>query len=220
MAICQRQDVSHTIDTALGVTYDVSDIDKTFLSVMTDERNSIVYLYFLASCSILSIYRPKSLCAIWPRTSNKSSRRHFLISLPNSESPRLSFLFVLVICFLSSRALVLLQADMATVRYIDVHQLTVALSLILSAQKDVQRMLAAWEALDVQPLLDQCALASNCDPSLLEPMLKGFHLWLVQVEAAPSRGGKAIESLGKFVDQVLRDAQGSHPGRLPVPNRA
>ncbi|WVQ79199.1 hypothetical protein IAT38_001295 [Cryptococcus sp. DSM 104549] len=98
------------------------------------------------------------------------------------------------------------------IRFIDLHQLTAALSPILSNQSQVRTMLGAWETLDIRNVSDQCALSCSCQQDILESVLADFHQWLLETEAASARGGRAIERLGGWVNKVLGDVQSNVPG--------
>ncbi|RXK36399.1 hypothetical protein M231_06365 [Tremella mesenterica] len=106
------------------------------------------------------------------------------------------------------------------IRFIDLHQLTAALSPILANQDQVRSMLNAWENLDMSVISDQCALSANCQQDVLEGILREFHRWLLDAEASPNRGGKAIERLGQWIDGVLHDLQHGSEMAAPMPLRA
>ncbi|KAK4689434.1 hypothetical protein P7C73_g678, partial [Tremellales sp. Uapishka_1] len=99
-------------------------------------------------------------------------------------------------------------------RFVEINQLTQALSPILASQDQVRSMIFAWESLDMKSVTDQCALSCNCLQEVLEGILNDFHRWLIDVENAPNRGGKAIQRLGGWINEVVKDIQGS--GNVPL----
>ncbi|ODO08517.1 hypothetical protein L198_00247 [Cryptococcus wingfieldii CBS 7118] len=97
-------------------------------------------------------------------------------------------------------------------RFIDLHQLTAALSPILANQSQVRTMITAWENLDVRNVSDQCALSCQCQQDVIEAVLQDFYHWLVEAEEYLAQGGYAIDRLGGWVDKMLRDVQAATGG--------
>jgi hypothetical protein len=89
------------------------------------------------------------------------------------------------------------------VRYLDLHQLTIALNPILSNSAQVRDMLAAWDQLNVTGLADQCALSCNCQQELIERILSEFHAWLADLESSPRH---AVDRLGAWIEKTMSEA--------------
>lgn len=97
------------------------------------------------------------------------------------------------------------------VRFVDLHQLTVALNPILSNPDQVRDMLAAWDGLNIASLADQCALSGNCEQELVNQLLSDFHLWL---EDAQSRA-RAIDRLGEWIEKAVSDLGTTVKAQVP-----
>ncbi|WVQ77706.1 hypothetical protein IAR50_007396 [Cryptococcus sp. DSM 104548] len=97
-------------------------------------------------------------------------------------------------------------------RFIDLHQLTAALSPILANQSQIRTMISAWENLDVRNVSDQCALSCQCQQDVIEAVLQDFYHWLVEAEEYLAKGGYAIDRLGGWVDKMLGDVQAAAGG--------
>jgi len=103
-------------------------------------------------------------------------------------------------------------------RFADLYQVSSALAPILSKAEQVGNMSQAWDKLDARSVADQCALSCDCKPELLAEIMNNFQCWLVEVEATPSRGKKAIEKLGGWIEDVLNTVQKNGiPSKALVP---
>jgi hypothetical protein len=87
------------------------------------------------------------------------------------------------------------------VRFVDLHQITVALNPILSNPDQVRDMLIAWDGLNTASLADQCALSGNCEQDLVNQLLSDFHLWLEDAQSS----SRAIDRLGEWIEKAVSD---------------
>jgi hypothetical protein len=86
-------------------------------------------------------------------------------------------------------------------RFVDLHQLTVALNPILSNPDQVRDMLVAWDGLNTASLADQCALSGNCEQDPVNQLLSDFHLWLEDTQSS----AHAIDRLGEWIEKAVSD---------------
>ncbi len=104
-------------------------------------------------------------------------------------------------------------------RFNDLHQLTIALLPILSNQEQVRMMITAWTAIDQKSLLDSAALTCNCRQEVLEAVMSEFYGWMCEVEMAPGKGGRALETLGRLMDEILARLQAGSYGFVGIPTK-
>ncbi|OCF35189.1 hypothetical protein I316_03231 [Kwoniella heveanensis BCC8398] len=97
-------------------------------------------------------------------------------------------------------------------RFLDLHQLTIALAPILANPGHIRDMLIAWDTLDIRSVSDQCALSCSCQQDILEQVLADFGAWLAQMESGQTRGVSGAERLSKWVERVITDVKGNVPG--------
>jgi hypothetical protein len=95
-------------------------------------------------------------------------------------------------------------------RFLDLHQLTGALTPILNDTDRLQEMITAWNNLNVPYITDQCALSSCCSPDALDMILGRFQAWLTG--CIHLSGGKALEKLMILVERVLSDVKAGQFG--------
>lgn len=101
-----------------------------------------------------------------------------------------------------------------TVRFLDLHQLSSALTPILGSATEVRSMINAWSHIDIDNLTDQCALSCNCNQKVLGDILEEFRTWLVDIDG---NGVIAARRLGAWADKVLHEFQiGSRGPQLPL----
>ncbi|WVF68476.1 hypothetical protein IAT40_003243 [Kwoniella sp. CBS 6097] len=97
-------------------------------------------------------------------------------------------------------------------RFLDLHQLTVALAPILGNPGHIRDMLIAWDTLDIRSVSDQCALSCSCQQDILEQVLADFGAWLAEMESGQTRGVSGVERLSKWLERVITDIKGNVPG--------
>ncbi|WVQ96023.1 hypothetical protein IAU59_003123 [Kwoniella sp. CBS 9459] len=98
------------------------------------------------------------------------------------------------------------------VRFLDLHQLTVALAPIFGNPGHIRDMLIAWDTLDIRSVSDQCALSCSCQQDVLEQVLADFGAWLAEMESGQMRGVSGVERLTKWVEKVIQDIKENIPG--------
>lgn len=92
--------------------------------------------------------------------------------------------------------------DYVPVRFCDIQLLTGALVPIMSEAVRIKDMLRAWAVIDFGTLLDQAALACNCQPIVLETILEDFREILGDALSRTDMPGAAAVTLGRIGEHL------------------
>lgn len=100
-------------------------------------------------------------------------------------------------------------------RFLDLHQITTAITPILADGDQLAAMRGSWRMFDTEFIVRQCSLSfGNADSRILGPILNSFGNWLNDV--GMDMAANPIDQLAFCVDAALARAESTTTGRRSI----
>ena len=102
-------------------------------------------------------------------------------------------------------------SSIATVRFLDIYQVTQALNTVLTNQKQLLEMRRSWQKIDFESVRNQSALVCNCRHEDLVQLLEGE---FVQVLEGLSKSQDPVRDVMAWADKCCERLMGGRGGSV------